>query len=285
MLISSSDHLIPLPPVTNQRQSSLFKTISNTLDLLPDWRPRPKRSVPPTQIVCFAGAGASASFFRGWRDFDGQNTQVSAYQPMGREGRCGTAYPSLRESTQDAVTAILAQHAETPDRRIVLFGHSYGALLAYEVAQALTKQSVKPAHLFVAARAAPQMAPVQQLAAEMSNTKLTQALRELGVKDNLVFSHPALGPVLLDILRHDLRQNASYTHCHDKPLMCPVTALSGVKDPLAPPLTMANWQACTTGPFFHHRFQGGHFFPVDVPKRLAHLIKSRISAPFMETLS
>lgn len=266
----------PIPAAMAQRQPSPFRTISDTSTPLADGA---KRTTPVTRIVCFAGAGASASFFQGWRDAAGPNTHITAYRPRGRDGRWGAACPSLADSTQDAVQSILMQQDETPDQRLVLFGHSYGALLAYEVAQALSQHAIPLAHLFVAARTAPHMAPRQQLAAGMTHTQLVQALRDLGAKDLQVLSHPGLGPMYLDILRHDLRQNAAYAHCHDQRLSCPITALSGIKDPLAQPLMMANWQACTSGPFFHHRFGGGHFFPLDCPRRLSHLIKSRILSP------
>ncbi len=229
---------------------------------------------PVFRLVCFAGAGASAGFFRFWRCFGGTAISVEAFQPRGRESRWHRERPTLRHSVQEAASAILKSQPE--GQSLVLFGHSFGALLAYETAQALRRTPARAAHLFAAARAAPHMAPHSSLAADLPDAALTARMRRIGLDDQQILDHPALGPLFLGSLRHDLRQNAQYAHCHEQPLQCPVTAFSGVHDPLAPPLAMANWQQATTGGFRHIRLNGSHFFPVARPARLAGLVKSTL---------
>lgn len=229
---------------------------------------------PRTRLVCFAGAGTSAGFFRFWRGFGGRVVSVEAFAPRGREGLWETEQPTLERNVQEAAAAISRSHPE--GQNLVLLGHSFGALLAYEVAQALGCAPVSAAHLIVMARAAPHMAPHSQLAVDLPDACLVGKLRQIGLKVKNILDHSALGPLFLGNLRHDLRQNAQYTHRQEHPLTCPVTAISGRHDPLATPLAMANWQHVTTGSFRHFRFNGGHFFPADRPVRLAWLIKSTL---------
>lgn len=233
---------------------------------------------PTVRIVCFSGAGASASFFRFWRAFGGTEMRIVAYQPSGRDRRWANGNSSLDVSAREVADAIAAHTSDRRGGRLILFGHSYGALIAYEVAQLLRLTGIKIDHLIVAARAAPYMAPTAQLAAELPDGALIAALRGLGLDDRKVLDHPALGPLCLASLRHDLNQNATYVDTHCARLDCPVTALSGTRDPLAPPLAMANWQNTTRGRFFHHRMNGSHFFPTNMPQRVARIVKARAGA-------
>src|SRR5215468_8965797 len=91
----------------------------------------------PITLVCLPFAGAGASFFRPWGALAGERVEVVALQLPGRERRIDEKpyldVPSAAEGLLPEVSARL-----DPARALVLFGHSLGAVLAYELACRLT---------------------------------------------------------------------------------------------------------------------------------------------------
>ncbi|MEZ5771199.1 MAG: alpha/beta fold hydrolase [Defluviimonas denitrificans] len=216
----------------------------------------------------FCRGGNLGQLLRLWRDLGGPAVAVAAYQPRGRDSRWHEPRAGLSATVAEATAALIESAVE---ERLVLVGHSYGALVAYEVAQALRGTAVRVDHLVVMARPAPFMAPHTHLVADMPDAELVATLRAIGLEDKGILSHPGLAHLFLDTLRHDLRENHDYVHLHARPLDCPITAFSGARDPIATPLSMANWAACTSAAFRHLRMPGAHFFPVAMPHRMVRL--------------
>ncbi|MCE7986001.1 MAG: thioesterase [Caldilinea sp. CFX5] len=101
------------------------------------------------RLFCFPFAGGSASVYRTWPTLLAErqpDVEVGAVQLPGRENRLNEKPFTHIAPLVDAL--ITALHAEL-DRPFALFGHSMGAIVAYELAQALTRLGNPPAHLLV----------------------------------------------------------------------------------------------------------------------------------------
>src|SRR5262245_25071207 len=114
-------------------------------------RPRPQAAI---RLFCFPYAGGGASVFRGWANGLPGSVEVCPVQIPGRETRfrepAFTRLPLLIE----AVAESLGPHL---DRPFALFGHSLGALVAFELARHLQRErGPEPVHLFVSGCGAPQ---------------------------------------------------------------------------------------------------------------------------------
>ncbi|MGH7607983.1 MAG: thioesterase II family protein, partial [Gemmatimonadales bacterium] len=83
-------------------------------------------------LVCLPFAGAGASFFRPWAALAGERVEIVAPQLPGRERRIDDPphrdVPSAIDELLPEITRISARGS------LVLFGHSLGAVLAYELA-------------------------------------------------------------------------------------------------------------------------------------------------------
>ncbi|WTW99338.1 alpha/beta fold hydrolase [Streptomycetaceae bacterium NBC_01309] len=143
---------------------------------------------------------------------------------------------------------------------LVLYGHSMGALLAFEVAHRLAGRSGPAvAHLVVSGCAPPQARrPAARPRHELSDDDLVAELVALGA-DPEPWSEPEIRALMLPTVRADLAAAELYAYTSRPPLRCPVTAVAGVHDPEALPGVTAGWSAESGGGFVLHTLPAGHY--------------------------
>ncbi|MFH8988095.1 thioesterase II family protein [Streptomyces sp. NPDC017940] len=243
----------------------------------PGFAPAPDPAADPAgpRLVCFGYAGGTPSVFRDWADGVGPGVTVVPVLLPGRGLRSEEApYTEMAELARDATEALVAAGHAAPGARHVFFGHSMGALLAYEVACALRDRGLSgPRHLFVSGSRAPHLygGPDGQ---DLGDDALRQLVRDLGAlrPDDRVGS--AYLERRLPVLRADLALCARYRWRPRRPLGCPMTAFSADRDPIALPAQVEAWRAYTAASLLHRRVRGGHFF-LHGPARLPLLRELR----------
>jgi medium-chain acyl-[acyl-carrier-protein] hydrolase len=213
----------------------------------------PRAEHPP--LYCLPYAGGSASVYSGWAQTLAGVADVAAVQLPGRE------YRIAEHASVDplAIAAAISQDTSGP---FALFGHSMGALLAFEVATEFTRRGEphRLTHLFVSGSAEPRIPRLVDLPADPADDELAGWLRKMGNTDPRVLDSPMLLELLLPVLRADLTWVKSYPGPTGPRLSCPVTAFAGDQDIGAAPAAVAGWEACTDGPFALRVVPGGHFF-------------------------
>jgi medium-chain acyl-[acyl-carrier-protein] hydrolase len=211
---------------------------------------------PRAVVVCLPFGGASASAYRSWAARVPADVHLCAVDLPGRAARFGE--PLLTDA-EEIVAGLLG----LPDLPVpfVLFGHSVGALMAYEWASSL-QQTGRPApvHLVVSGRAAPQTmrsrAPIHGLGDEQF---LAEVCRYQGLPDE-VLAHRELIDLFLPILRADFTITETYRHAPRPALRTPLLILGGEHDPMVAPAELSHWLALTTAPSRIETFPGGHFY-------------------------
>ncbi len=179
-------------------------------------------------------------------------------QPPGREGRFKEV---LIRDLAGLVQGLLSELAEHLDKPFAFFGHSLGAIVAFEVACALrARQLPTPVALLVSGRGAPQLprreAPIHQL----PDAPFIDALRRLGGTPEPILQHQELMQVLLPVLRGDFSIAETYVYSERAPLDCPISAFGGDEDTGVSRADLAAWQLQTSQPLSVRLFAGGHFF-------------------------
>lgn len=210
------------------------------------------------RLFCFPFAGSGASIFRSWARALAPTIEVCPVQLPGRENR-------LRESAHTdlpTLTGILAgqikQYAQKP---YALYGHSMGALLAFELARELHRQQVRlPLTLFLSAHRAAHLPLRRPPLYALPDAELIQALRVLGGLQDEVIADEELLEILLPTLRADLTLCDLYRYAAATPLNCPLQLFAGSDDREVPPEDMAPWREHSTQDASLHIFPGGHFF-------------------------
>jgi medium-chain acyl-[acyl-carrier-protein] hydrolase len=234
-------------------------------------KPNPKAR---TRLFCFPYAGAGASVFRLWPDAFDPDIEVCPIQLPGRETRFREAPIADCHALVRTLTGVLyPYHLDLP---FALFGHSLGAIVAFELARSLVENyGAKPLHLFVSARIAPQerdpRAPIHSLA----DDDFAEVLRGLNGTPGEVLLNPELRPIL-EMLRADFALNERYVYTVKPPLPVPISAYGGVRDPKVTEQELARWRAQTSARFDLRMFEGDHFFLNTERRRLTRTIAEEL---------
>lgn len=224
---------------------------------------------PKVRLLCFPWAGAGASVYRKLARSCPDWMEVWAVQLPGREER----YAEPRLLDMSACAEHVVQDLKSlSDLPLVLFGHSMGARLAFEVAHHLSgKMGFQPAGLVVSGSAAPQLKKNSwwHLATDQ---ELLAHLSWLGGTPETILKDSRAMKVLLPILRADYEALETCTLQHQERLTCPLLICTGLQDHSLSLADVKGWTACTTGPSVLHPFKGGHFYLTDAEQAVTQVI-------------
>jgi surfactin synthase thioesterase subunit len=206
----------------------------------------------------------------------GDSADILAVCVPGR-GRRGAERPpaSIAELADRAALAVAA----VADRPTYLFGHSLGAVVAFEVARRL-RDSAALHHLVASGCAAPSLLPTDYLrwAAQLDGRAFAEAMvRYEGMSPEIV-EEPELQELLLADLRADCRIIAEYRYQPATPLGLRLSLINGRDDWRVRNDMLAPWRTeVTTAPDYHWR-DGGHFYFADRPAAVLDLLREVIEA-------
>jgi surfactin synthase thioesterase subunit len=159
-----------------------------------------------------------------------------------------------------------------------VFGHSMGALLAYELARrARDNRLPEPGCLIASGRRPPQLSGNERLH-DLPRPQLLVRLHQLGGLPPEAEQHPELMDLMLPILRADLCADEGYRFGDWPPLGCAITVLRGSGDDVTPEAA-ARWGDLTTGPCKVEDLPGGHFFIQESPAATAAAVVRALEPP------
>lgn len=214
----------------------------------------------PIRLVCFPHAGGSASFYFPVSAALAPSVEVRAVQYPGRQDRRAEANIDDIPALADAIAPVVRPLA---DRPLAFFGHSMGAVLAYEVALRLEDDGAPPlARLYVSGRRAPSRHRPETVH-ERGDEGIIAELRELSGTDPELLADPETREMILPALRSDYRAVAAYRDVPGRAVSCPVHALIGDDDARVTTEEAKAWAEHTTGPFDLRVYPGGHFYLVE----------------------
>jgi surfactin synthase thioesterase subunit len=232
-------------------------------------------AVPRMRLFCFAYAGGGAAVFRHWRDSFGADIDVVAVELPGRGARFSepaqTAMPEL-------VASLLPRMAGQLALPFAFFGHSLGALVAYEVSKALRAAALPmPACLFASGANAPGF---PRDARQLHALPTDELLAELGTYAGTpreVLADRELMDLLLPSIRADFALIETYQYRACEPLALPIRVLAGHVDGYVTAAGVACWRAETSSAHSVTWFDGGHFFIDSARNAVLHHMRAGLA--------
>ncbi|CAO5185188.1 pyochelin biosynthesis protein PchC [Frankia sp. AiPs1] len=228
------------------------------------------------RLVLFPHAGGAASFFIPLAKAMAPVAEVLAVQYPGRQDRRLEPLHTSIAPLADALAEVISGLPD--DRPLVLFGHSMGAIVAFEVIRRLAAAGgPRPALLVVSGRRAPSaqrdeayhLLPEAAFVAEMAT---------LGGTDPRVLAEPELLELILPPTRADYQAIETYVPDADAVISTPVVALIGDTDPRVTTAEAQLWHRHTTASLDLRQFPGGHFYLVERHAAVADTLAQLLAA-------
>ncbi|PIB36292.1 hypothetical protein BFP72_13260 [Reichenbachiella sp. 5M10] len=232
------------------------------------------------KLFMFHSMGAGASMYDHFIYNAPEGTDVYAVQLPGRENRKNedryTDFGQLIDDLESAIVPLL----DTP---FVMYGHSFGGMVAFELSRRLrNKYGKEPLHFFSSATMAPQMSvtwknrDVLKQSAISSNSE-QKLLGLMNYIDDINYVKK-----ILPILRLDMVLLTTYDYQVEQKLNCPITVFSAIEDEVTLPEEMAPWQEHTASEFRQELVHGDHWFVSRNKDFIRHQISQDLSLSLQE---
>ncbi|MGQ9367582.1 thioesterase II family protein [Azospirillum sp. ST 5-10] len=221
------------------------------------------------RLFCLPHSGASAMVYGRWRPALRGHVDVRPVEIPGRGRRFAEAFA---DDIGELAGRLAQEIRGDLGPRHALFGHSLGALIAFEMAHALRALGApEPAALIVSGTEAPSRRDDARYAGLTSDAALKERLRSLDGTPDEVLANEELMRLTLPVLRADFAMCARYRHRPRPPLDCPILVLGG-RDDEPTPDQLGAWRQEGAGGFSMTLFDGGHFFLRDREADVLRLI-------------
>ena len=235
----------------------------------------------PLRLFCFPYAGGGANIYREWaRLLD--NVEVVAAQLPGRERRI--MEPPI-DGMPDLTANLVRSIEPLLDKPFFLFGHSMGALIAYELASQLQQRGAPtPRHVFLSAYRSPDRASRNKQLHMLSDTEFMAELRRYGGTPDELLRNPEARELFLPMLRADFKLHETHIFHPRPPLRCPITTLAGTYDRIVSAAEMGGWMEKTACSCSQTTIEGDHFFLHESRSKVLLLLQSYINGYIQDEL-
>lgn len=228
-------------------------------------------------LVCLPFGGAGASFYHSWSALAGDRLRILPLQLPGRERRIDE---EPFHDARSATTALLAdlRCVLGDGGRVALFGHSVGAVLAYELAHRLgSVPGFDVLRLFVSGAADPATG-LSSNATGLPDEEFLAKVKELAGYRHEALDDPEMRELLLPALRGDMAMHESYVPTTTA-ISVPVTAFRGVHDSQVSRAQAAAWAGFTDRDFRLVELPGEHMYVTESAPELVRTIAAQLAEP------
>ncbi|MCZ1006991.1 thioesterase II family protein [Streptomyces lydicus] len=210
--------------------------------------------------MCAPHAGGTAQAYRTWHAGLPAGIEVIGVQYPGRQDRLGEPVPASMDELVGPVADAVEPSLGEP---LALFGHSMGAVVAYEVTLELERRHGQVVDLLaVSGSRAPHHREKHERHA-LDDAALIEELRRLNDDFTDLLDAPELLELILPAIRADFGVVARYLRTPPLPVRAPLLALGGSSDPDVAAQDLTHWRACAGGAFSTRVMAGGHFYLAD----------------------
>ena len=234
-------------------------------------QPRPKAAF---RLFCLPYAGGSSATYLSWPQRLPQQLELVCIDPPGRGARIGEAPVS---ELPQLVRQLAGELRGWLDRPFGLFGHSNGALVAFELARNLQAAGTPPELLVAAAKTAPSLIREPHALHLLPEDEFIAELREGGTTPDEFFDSPELLELFLPLLRADYALSETYRYRCGELLSADLVLLSGSEDSCMTAADRQAWARECSGNCRWHEVPGDHFFVDHSPETVLAIVAAEIA--------
>ncbi|MBK5424554.1 MULTISPECIES: thioesterase II family protein [Bacillus] len=230
-----------------------------------------------TKLFCFPHAGGSAFSYAKWKNYFNPYIEVVPIELAGRGYRIEESlYQSMEEAVNDVYTSIVKQIEHSP---YILYGHSMGSLIAYEVARKIQdSKNVLPEFLVLSGRNHPN-SKMKNIRHNFSNEQFKREVIAMGGTPSGLLQSEELMGIFLPILRADFKIVETYIHDNNMQA-CDIDFLifNGENDEFTTYNQVIKWEQYTSKTCTFHSFKGNHFFLNENIEEIANRIIRKLDS-------
>jgi medium-chain acyl-[acyl-carrier-protein] hydrolase len=231
-------------------------------------------AIPEVRLFCFPYAGGGPAVFRTWKNFLPSHFAGYALHAPGRESRFSEPCVADFKTLVDNAFKSIQPFAHEP---FVLFGHSFGSIVAFETARRLEEQGYNPEMLIVSGRQSPQIPSKRKPISHLPEEDFLSEMAAYNGTPAEVLANQELMELLSPMIRADFLLAENYQFKDNGHLLkCPVMALSSHQDQWLDHDDVQKWSLYTTGEFNSHCFEGDHFYLNQQTEALIEYISNKI---------
>ena len=211
-----------------------------------------------TRLFCFHSMGTGAELFTRFLLEPPANTEIFAIQTPGREERLSEpAY----ERIEVLVDKIISEIFPWLDKNFVIWGHSFGGIVAYEVIRSLQERhKLEPQHFMVTGTVAPSLIHIWQKREVIVKSAIEENTPEYLISLLRYVENAEFITDIFPIMRKDMPLLMNYRYKDGQLLNCPITAFGANQDDLVYLDEIAPWKKCTKSTFNLNEVDGDHWF-------------------------
>lgn len=233
------------------------------------------------KILCIPYAGSSATTYYKFSQLMNYRTKIV---PIEIPGRGIKSAEDLEYSISGIVEAIYDDVLEEieNDEAYVIYGHSMGSLIAYELAyKLLADEGIhnKPRKLLVSGGKAPQLRTVNEENHKLPLDEFKEVILSYGLTTSLdVINDEKILDFFIPIMRADFQAVEEYEFLNHDKLNIDLSCFWGINDKSTKYEEAVAWGKLTNGLFSIHSFPGNHFFIFEEREEFINAIMKEVDS-------
>ncbi len=230
------------------------------------------------KLFCIPYSGGSSSVYYKWKRLLGEHITLCPLELAGRGRRMREPfYDTVAEACDDISSMIMKELS--PDEPYAIYGHSMGALLAYETYYALKEKGAhEPCHIFFSGRKAPQDEAEKTEYYKLPEREFLDVLFHYGGNTRDILQNRELMDLFVPILRSDFRLAEIYEYREAaERIQCEISVVNGKNDLSVSRCDISMWSERAGSTCEYYWLQGEHFFITENPEAVAKLLNRVLS--------
>ncbi len=227
-------------------------------------------------LLCLPFAGGYAEYFLNWREHLPAHFRLCPIQLPGRSYLW--KHPCYTDINQLLVAMLPQLRNFVEQSPYIIFGHSMGGYIGYELCKFLMKLNLRlPELLVVSSLSAPKNWQFRKLFSQVSEDEFVEFFLNLGGFHSEILRHKEFMKFQMGLLRSDVMLCDSCTYVEAGNFPFPIMAMGGLSDDYIKLQSIAGWKLETTNRFFSKIFDGNHFYLNNHLHEIFTLIKEQVN--------